>query len=87
MPRMLSWSDPGKTGGVFVLSGPGGLTANIEQSGRRTDGSKRYTAKEALDGYVFIPVAERDLEVAKDNAELAIYLRAKELVPLLEKYM
>jgi hypothetical protein len=83
--RMLAWSDPGKTGSVYVVEDE--ILAIIDQSGRKSDGTKRFRFQEAIDGHAFMSVARPSLDMAKDDAEEGVYLRAKVLVPRLTKYI
>jgi hypothetical protein len=82
---MLAWSKPGKTEEIY--SEDNVIRAKITQSGRVSDGTKRFRFSEGLDGQAFGSVTRADLEEAKEDAEEGVYLRAKVLIPRLVDYV
>jgi hypothetical protein len=83
--RMLAWSSPGNTGMIYVVDDL--IRATITQSGRMSDGTKRFRFSSAIDGDAYQSVPQADLEEAKEDAEEGVYLRAKALIPRLTEYV
>jgi len=85
MTRMLPWGEAGRTGGICVTGDE--ISASVTQRGRRDDGTKRFVADTAIDARWLHTSPRETLEEAKDDTELAVYRRAKVLLPRLAKYI